>query len=259
MKKVIASLALILLAVPALAVDIAKDPAVVIEGSSTVYENVMNRGDAAVVSIIDGTFSDMSAYYAAGLTAAGYAPDVIFDPLGGGDYSAYLIVICDTGDMWWYPTNGFPSADFMAYMDGGGKFAMIGQDFLYATGEYGFATAYLGMGSVIEDTNYSDAGQLDWTGTAGGALEGMSDSMLPCFASNPWFTDAVTPTSTGVCMWGSPMAPGPQEGGSATTYSLLSTVEFGCGGVDVVGAIAAYLFGSTATDATSISSVKSLY
>jgi len=64
---------------------------VVIEGTSTPYDNVIVRGDVAVISYLDGTFTDLSGYYMTGMTNAGYTPDLYYDPHGSVDYSSYLI------------------------------------------------------------------------------------------------------------------------------------------------------------------------
>jgi hypothetical protein len=261
MKRVIAAFALLLLAVPVLAADIARDPAVVIEGVQTTYTDVMLRGDACVVGLIDGTFTDVTPYYAAGLTAAGYIPDVIYDPAGGTSYAGYSIVFATSSDLWWGPsafTWGAVQADFGAYMDAGGRLMAVGQDWIYSSGGSAFHASYLGLASVVEDVNYNDTGSMSWNGTAAGPLAGLTGSMLPCFTANPWFTDQITAATQGLVQWSSPLAPAYKEGGCLAVKGGFSVVEFGCGTVDVVGPIAAW-FDDIATGESSISAVKALY
>ncbi len=259
MKKVIATLAMVaLFAGAAMAADIAKDPAVYVEGVYTPGDDINNRGDVAVVGLYEGTFTDLSGYYLTGYSNAGYTPDLFLDPLGGVDYSSFLQVLVSTSDNWWGTDFGTEIPVLAAYMDGGGRCIVVGQDWLYGSGDYGFASTYLGMAGAVEDLNYGDEGMMDWTGTAGGPLDGLADSLLPCFEANPWFTDMVDPSAQGLAMWGTPMAPGPQEGGCAATTGMLSTVEFGCGNIDVVGNLAAW-FTPTATEEASFSTLKTLY
>lgn len=261
--KVIATLSLLLmLAAPVLAADAAKDPNVVINVEARDYQDQIYRGDAAVVAIIDGTFTDLSMVYGDALVAAGKTPDIFIDPMGAVDYSGYDIVIGDCADLWWAFDWVADEAAFAAYIDGGGKFFFVGQDYFYSRGGInGLPADYLGVAGVIEDTNYGDAEMMDWTGTEGGPLAGLADSMMPCFASNPWYTDNVDPGGTGLVMWGSPIAPGPQEGGSITLSAGYSAVEFGCGAVtnDVVAYLLAYFGGSTATEEMSWSAVKAQF
>jgi hypothetical protein len=259
MKRVIAALALILIAVPAFAADIAKDPAVVSEGVQTNYADIILRGDAAVASLNQTTFTDLSGYYAAGLTAAGFTPDVLYDPAGGTDYSAYLIVFADASDNWW-STSPWAAwhADFGAYMAAGGKMVCIGQDWIYGAAGYGFQQTYLGLSGVVEDINYNDTSSMSWTGTNPGPLAGFSGSMVPCFSANPWFTDQIIPASQGVATWSTAAYPGPYQGGCASMMGAFSVIEFGCGTVDAVGPLAGW-FVTTATEETSVSAVKALY
>lgn len=258
MKTVIA-LSLLLIALPLLAADIAKDPAIYIEGTMHLDADVVNRGDAAVAVIYDGTFTDLSGYYAAGLTNAGYSPDIYYDPAGGVDYSGYQIVVATCSDNWWYSIN-YPMEynAWGAYIDGGGNVFLIGQDFLYGSMDYSFPTNYCGLAGAIEDVNYNDASMMTWTGSAGGPLDGMGDSMLPCFSANPWFTDDIMAATQQLCEWSTTDYPGPYGGGSCATQGVFSVVEFGCGTVDVVPYIT-YWYNPTATQEASFSQVKALY
>jgi hypothetical protein len=259
MKRVIAAVLLTLLAVPAFALDIAKDPAVVVNGVQMNYEDTISRGDAAVLGLIQGTFTDLTGYYAAGLTAAGFTPDVLYDPAGGTDYSAYLIVFASASDNWWSSSPWATwHADLGAYMTAGGKVVAVGQDWLYGAASYTFQTTYLGMASVIEDVNYNDTTTMTWNGTNPGPLAGMTGSMIPCFASNPWFTDQITPSTQGLATWETTAYPGAKQGGCASAMGAFCVIEFGCGTVDAVGDLAAW-FVTTATEDASLSAVKALY
>jgi hypothetical protein len=151
-------------------------------------------------------------------------------------------------------------AAWRSYMDGGGLVILVGQDFVYGSGDLALLTGYFGVASVVEDLNYNDPGLMNWTGTAGGPLDGLAGSMMPCFAANPWFTDQVNPAggAAGVATWSSPLYPAGAQGGAATLYSLFSAIEFGCGSVDVVGHMT-FWFQPTATENASISSIKALY
>ena len=86
--------------------------------------------------------------------------------------------------------------------------------------------------------------------------------MTPCFWTNPWYTDHVTPSAyaAGVATWSTPTYAG-GEAGSALNWPgrIFSTVEFGCGGVDVVYSMVLWFYFIVATDKTSFSMVKALY
>ncbi len=260
MKKVIVSLLMLALATSAFAADIAKGPAVV-DGTVTNYASTMNRGDAAVVNIIDGTFTDHSAYYMAGLTAAGFTPDNHYDPMGTVDYSIYTYVVVSTSDNWWaavsYPTE-IPL--WGAYMDAGGKMFLAGQDFLWGSGDVGFAMSYFGLTSETQDIA-DGALDINWTGTdvlsgQNGVITGgdYAGDPNPCFGSNGWYTDDVS-GAFGLADWdqGGAVA----GGGTASATNVFSVLEFACSGVDIVGTVTAW--GSTATETNSLSAVKALY
>lgn len=259
MKKVIASLALLMMALPVFAMDIAKDPAVYVEGTQQYNENITGRGTAAVAVIYDGTFFDGSAYYVAGLGNAGLTADVYYDPAGGVDYSGYDVVVADCGDNWWYSLN-YPAEinAWAAYCDGGGSVFLIGQDFLYGSADYTFPTVYCGMASAFEDVNYNDISAMTYVGSAGGPIEGLSDTMLPCFEANPWFTDDIVAATQQLCEWTTVDFGGPYGGGSCAAAGVFSVVEFACGVTDVVPGVV-YWYNPTATQDKSFGEVKTLY
>ena len=260
MKRAIVFLGILTLASVALAADIAKDPSITIDGVYTPSTDIINadRAATAVISLYEGTFTDLSGYYINGLTNAGHTVDYFPDPMGGAPYGDYDLALVTSSDNWWGTNFALEIPALSTYMDAGGKVIIVGQDWLWGSGDYGFAIAYLGMAGAMEDVNGNDYDALTWNGTAGGPLNGQTDSYIPCFASNGWYTDTIDPASQGLAMWGSPFAPGPQEGGCVGATGLLSSVEFGCGQFDAVGYLAAWYL-TTATEPASFSSVKSLY
>jgi hypothetical protein len=250
------------MALPVFAMDIAKDPAVYIEGIVLNQEDVNNRGTAAVAVLNDGTFADLSGYYATGLTNSGFGADIYYDPAGGVDYSGYDIVVATAADNWWASVN-YPMeiTAWAAYADGGGKVLLVGQDFLWGSQDYSFPVNYCGMASATEDVASADASELTWVGTAGGPLEGMTDSFLDCFEANDWYTDDITAASQQIAEWSTVNAGGPYGSGSAAASGIFSATEFGCGNVDVIFGTLTYfgLLDPTSTGDATFSSVKALY
>ena len=258
MKKVIV-FALLALAVPAMAADIAKSPMVYSEGVVTQYNDTINRGNVAVAALLDGTFQDLAPIYAAAISALGCSPDIYYDPAGSINYGAlgYDLVVATCSDNWWYSVN-YPMeiSAWSTYMAGGGKIILVGQDFLYGSGDYSFPTTYCGMTTAVEDVNYNDSTTLTLTGL--GPLAGFGDSMVPCFTANPWFTDNVH-GSTNIGNWSTSGYPGPYGAGSASMVGIFSVVEFGCGNCNgAVSYLAAWLQ-VTPTEAQSLSAIKALY
>jgi hypothetical protein len=243
MRVAFVLVAALLLAGSAMAADIAKGPEYV-EGTVVDYTDSYSRGDVLIVSIIAGTFTDVAPVYASAFAANGKTADTVYDPAGAWpDMSGYTTCLISTSDNWWdsYDYTG----DFAAagsYVDGGGCLWVVGQDFIYGSALYGglaFAQSYLGVASVVEDVNYNDPDPLEWFGTAGGPLDGMYAAMMPCFASNPWFTDDVTPAGQGLADWSSTLGSG-QAGSVSGFNTMFSAVEFGCDPTtinDVVGAL----------------------
>lgn len=236
-----------MLAAPAIGADIAKGPDVV-DGVVTPHQNVIgNRSDVLVVSVIAGTFTDLGPTWVGAFNGAGYSADLIYDPAGSWPaLSGYACVMVDHSDNWW--SGYWVDADesvLASYQDGAGCVFLVGQDFLYARGGYaGWPANYLGIAGASEDANYDDSGTLEWQGTSLGPLDGLAGSLVPCFWSNPWFTDEIDPVSQGLVTWSSPLY-GPAEGGSTNSsrYGAFSSVEFACGGqaTDVALAIILYL------------------
>jgi len=267
MRLVIGLLALVLVAAPAFAADVAKDEGVVIEGVYTPHQNdydASNPGAALVASIIAGTFTDLAPAYAGALAAAGESPvDTIYDPMGVwpalGGYNS-VTVTCS--DLWW--AGYFLASDestLASYVAGGGCLFLIGQDYIYQRGGYaGFPANTFGIGYVYEDANYNDASSMSFVGTAGGPIDGVAGGGFPCFASNPWFTDDVTPTTTGLVTWTSDLW-GPAEGGAVLDKAAFSAVEFGClsGLNDVVAGLLGLCGGPVPTENTTWGAVKGMF
>ncbi|MDM7917338.1 MAG: hypothetical protein QUU85_19045 [Candidatus Eisenbacteria bacterium] len=231
---ILLALLLLLIAGTAAARDVAKNDQV-IDGIVTPHANQIdaeNRGADLVVSIIAGTFTDLGPAYRSALLAIGEGPvDLIYDPMGNWpSLSGYTTVLVTCSDLWW--SGYFLAADeqqLAAHLDTNGCVTLIGQDYLYQRGGYaGFPANYLGVAGANEDANYNDSGELSWQGRTGGPLEGVSGSMYPCFAANPWFTDEISPASQGLVTWASPLY-GPAEGGTQLSFAVFSAVEFACG------------------------------
>jgi hypothetical protein len=247
MRLVLGFLALVLIAGPAFAADMAKSEGVVIEGVYTPHQNdfdASNPGSALVASIIAGTFTDQAPAYQGALVAAGESPvDLLYDPMGvwpalGG----YTSVTVTCSDLWW--AGYFLASDeavLASYVAGGGCLFLIGQDYIYQRGSYaGFPTDTFGIGYVYEDANYGDT-FLEYVGTAGGPIDGLSGSGSDCFGGvNQFFTDDITPTTTGLATWTSATW-GPAEGGAVLNKAAFSTVEFAC--MNNLNAVVAGLLG----------------
>ncbi|MFB3907212.1 MAG: hypothetical protein ACE15D_02315 [Candidatus Eisenbacteria bacterium] len=267
MRVVLVLLAVLLIAGTAVARDVAKNDQV-IEGVYTPHSNQIdseNPGSALVVSIIAGTFTDLGPAYVSALTAAGEAPvDLIYDPMGNWPSTAgYTSLTVDCSDLWW--SGYFLTGDenqIAAFLDAGKCAWVIGQDYLYQRGSYtGFPQTYLGVAGAYEDANYNDASSMTYDGTAGGPLEGVSGSMFPCMASNPWFTDEIYPLSQGLVTWSSDLY-GPAEGGSVLNAAAFSTVEYGCDDAAALTGVMQHLLalcGPVATQEKSWGSLKGLY
>lgn len=263
MRIALVLLAAAVIVTPALGADIAKGPNVV-EGVYTQYQNsVGNRADALVVSVIEGVFTDVGPTWVGGFVAAGYSADLVYDAVPS--LAGYQCVLVDFSDNWWLTNwSGVDESTLAAYQDGGGCVFLVGQDFLYGRPGYaGYPANYLGIAGAYEDANYNDAGLLEWFGSTGGPIDGLSGSMYPCFSANPWFTDEIYPASQGFVTWISPLY-GPAEGGSvnATKKGAFSTVEFGCGTQtgEVVAAVMTNLCGGIVpTKDASWGQVKGLF
>lgn len=256
MRVVLALFAILLLAGSAGAADIARGPAVV-EGQYTPHQNVLNRGDALVVSIIQATFTDLGPTWQGALGNA----DLIYDPNGSyPDLSPYTLILVDTSDMWWTYTFTGDEAVWTSFHDAGNCVWVVGQDYLYSRGFWtGFPQTVLGLASVVEDVA-NNSTLIDWAGSAGGIVDGMVGTISACFASNGFYTDNVTPATIGVADWTDEFGMGGQAGCQAVDAGL-STLEFGCG--PDVGAVAAairtYCGGTTPTNNASWGQIKQMF
>lgn len=270
MRAVLVLPVLALIAAPALAGDIARSPDVEFEGTYVEHQDQIgdaeHRGLSLVASVTAGLFTDLGPAYVAALDVVGAGPaDLIYDP--GGVWpplGGYQIVLVSMSDTWW--SGYFLEADeavLASFIDSGGCFLLVGQDYLYARGFYtGFPMTHLGLGSVYEDANYEDYGTMNYDGTFGGPLNGVSGSMAPCFLANPWFTDDVTPAVQGLVTWTTP-AWGPAEGGCVLGNAGLSTVEFACDGANLANAMSGIFYNLcyhiTPVETTSWGAIRGLF
>jgi hypothetical protein len=193
-----------------------------------------------VASVIEGVFTDLGPAFQAALVNAGETADLIYDPAGvWPDLSGYNEVLVTFSDNWWGTIWSPTDEDVLAaYLDAGGCVFIIGQDYLYFRGtNIGFPMDYLGVCDYVDDLNFGDT-QVDWTGTAGGPLDGQSGTIFACYASNSFYTDQVFPCVQGLVEWTSAQVPTPVEGGSVMGSVLvgglrlrrLGSARFGGGG-----------------------------
>jgi hypothetical protein len=262
MRKVIVLLALTALAAaPVLAESVARNGNVA--PVYTTYENDLGRGPGLVCSITEGTFTDLGPIFQVALTNAGYTADLIYDPLGvWPPLGGYDVVAVTTNDDWW-STPGFTAADeaiLAAYLDTGGLVIFEGQDYLYMRGGFfGFPQTHLGVTGANEDLAYDDV-NLQWFGTLGGPLDGQSQAIMACFASNGFFTDQIFPATQGLAEWISDSNPNLVEGGSVVSNAIFSTIAMGCGDLDtVIACDMAYLTGGTPVEDSSWGAIKGIY
>jgi hypothetical protein len=259
MRKVLALLAILTLVGSASAADIARGPEVV-EGIPTDHQNDFRGTDVLIVSVVVEVFTDLAPIYADAFTANGWTPSIIYDPMGNFDPTEYDMLLISSSDNWWDTYDWGPDILVAsAYMDGGGCCVVVGQDFLYSSELYGglaFLQDYFDVLDVLQDVNFGDASAMLWFGE--GMLDGIMDTMLPCFEANPWFTDDVFPNTQGIASWCTDLACG--QGGSQTPFSMFSVVEFACGAVvkDVVLRWMDFCK-PTPTEQTSWGQIKSLF
>jgi hypothetical protein len=223
------------------------------QGSS----NVLPQGDLLICSATAGTFIELSAEYEAAALAAGAASTSVIvetesdapfpfpSPMTAAEYEVVFLLMADN---WWGPNStptipegGFSATDeaaLAAYMDTGGKLYFSGQDYIWGRGNItGFPQLYLGIAAIVEDVNFGDT-NVDYTGVTGGAMEGLSGSLVmdeltpPCDGANPFYTDDITPFFDGLADFTS--APSGETGQCGTTYdvvaykTIFTTLEFGC-------------------------------
>ena len=240
MRIALVILAVLLLAGTAMAADMARGPAYVESTNITYEDQYQQRADALVISIIEGTFWDLGPTYADAFTANGLVADVIYDPAGTFDPSTYSMVVYSTSDNWWDTyAYGSDLTVLATYVDGGGCLMIVGQDFLWGSGVGGgmaFVQTYCYVVDVTQDVLWSGVGPMDYSGTAGGFIEGISCVISPWSDTNFFFTDDVYMTGQGVVTWTSD-GYGPAEGGSQDV-AIFSAVEFGAAPElnDIIGA-----------------------
>ncbi|MGD8396067.1 MAG: hypothetical protein PVF43_11385 [Candidatus Eiseniibacteriota bacterium] len=129
-------------------------------------------------------------------------------------------------------------ANIEAYLLTGGTMLFIAQDYLYARGNAsGFPQIYLGVAAYTDDINADDT-DVAYTGVAGGPLDGLSGNLhaetggVPCFESNPFFTDDIVPLMLGLADYTS--MPSNVSGQVGSTVDLgpvkvvFGTIDFGC-------------------------------
>jgi len=236
-----------------------------------------------------GTFDNMAPYYTTAIQALGFTVTNIEDPaLGPFPFPAvftsteYCVVVVLTNDNWWGVNgNGQPEANvslqdenrLAAYMDTGGKMLFSGQDYLFGRGNGGgFPQIYLGIASYVEDVNFDDT-NITFSGVAGGAMAGLNGSLsingAPCWTTaNNFYTDGITPFSTGLVNWNS--SPSGTSGQGGTTWdtgafrTVFTSVEFACGPTAQlnadVAAIYAYLRGSsTSVEPSTWGEIKDMF
>lgn len=263
MRKVFTILALTaVMAAPVLAESVARDGNV--PPTYTTHTNTLGRGPALVCSITEAIFTDLGPSFQTACNNAGYAADLIYDPLGAWpSLTGYDVIVVTTNDDWW-STPGFTAADeaiLAAFIDGGGKVIFEGQDYIYMRGSYmGFPNTHLGVNGANQDLNGNDP-DISWVGTAGGPLAGLSSSFVACFSANLFYTDEIIPASQGLAEWTSPTYPMNSEGGSVVTNAIFSAIAFGCDGMldTIIAADLTYLFGTTPTEDASWGQIKGMY
>ncbi len=214
----------------------------------------------AVVSIFAGEVPDFSDYYSEALSYSQNV-DIIHNPGGAVDYSYYAGVIVSMADLWWQAEgHAQEMAAWAAFIDTGGWFVLVGQDFIFSLqGDLTFPHTYLGVVDVTEDANWGDLGLMQVEGTSGGPLQGLEWSATPCFGGF-WFTDVIVPQHQGVVKWSSPLSPEFQEGGSVFNNRIIfSTVELACSGDPSLVTWLWIWARPTATETSSFSAIKNRY
>jgi len=201
-----------------------------------------------------GVFSNLAPNYQAAFTAAGAASvSTITNPSQGpfpfpvpftsNEFGTIAIL---TNDNWHGASGGTPEANCSlqdetrigGYMDTGGHMLFSGQDFLFARGNgNGFPQIYLGVQVYTDDINFGDT-NVTYNGIAGGALNGLSGSLVadvglvPCFAANPFFNDDVISFGGGLATYNS--QPSGVNGQCGTTWdpgpfrTVFTSLDFAC-------------------------------
>jgi len=237
-----------------------------------------------------GVFTNLAPNYAAAFTAAGATsvtsitdgadgPFAFPVPFTSAEYGTAAIL---SNENWWGAfSTAAPEANvslqdeakITAYMDTGGNLLFSGQDYLFARGNgAGFPQIYLGIQNYIDDVNFDD-NSMTFSGVAGGAMAGLNGSLsingAPCWTTaNNFYTDGITPFSTGLVNWNS--SPSGTSGQGGTTWdtgafrTVFSAVELACGPTAQfntdVAAIYAYLRGSsTSVEPSTWGEIKDMF
>jgi hypothetical protein len=262
MRKVIGiGLLLSLVALPAFAADIAKDPNVTIQGQYSPGTPQFRQGSAIVVSITEGVFTDLGPAYQTALSNAGATPaDIAYDPAINGwpNLANYDMVLVSSSDNWWMTGQSAVEGPMLQYT---GCLVVVGQDYAYGTGPTAGFSARFGIASLFHDVNFGDASLMTLAGL--GPFLANADSGLPCFGGvNPWFTDDVTPNGQPTADWSDGGFSG-QGGAEFGGDSIFSSNEFGCMGnlQQWVDDMAAYcgIGGGTPTEQSTWSQLKDTY
>ena len=263
MKKALACASVLaLLAAPAFAIDIAKDPNVVVDGVSQGYTNDLRNGNAIVISVTVDTFSDNAPLYQTALTDAGLVVDLVYDPQLNGwpDLSGYKLVVVVYNDCWWDASLGaFSAADEAILAAYSGALVIVGQDYLFSVG-IGFAGPRFGFSSVIEDINFGTLATMDIDGLPGGPFDGLAGAgAVCCWETNCWFTDDILDAGTPTQDW----ADGDGfsgQGGSAVADGIFSVNAYECFELGPwADAMVSWLKGGTPTEEASWTDVKAAY
>jgi hypothetical protein len=193
------------------------------------------QADALVVSVIIGTFTDGGPAWQTALNNAGVPSDIYYDPQdpvnGWPDLTPYEMVVIVYNDVWWDVSQGaFGPADEAVMAGYGGILVIIGQDYIWSTGGGAGPSTWLmsrfNITSVVEDVNFGDLDEMTLTGSVGGPFEGLTDTGLPCWVDNGWFTDDVSHTGIPTQDWVSPLGSG--HGGVFVSDGLFSTNAYEC-------------------------------
>jgi hypothetical protein len=170
----------------------------------------------------DDNTPDVRGYYTSALETLGYDFDLFEVGAGGAgpalsDIEGYSVVIWFSGDKYQTGGGAGPNAAdevaLSAYLDGGGRFFLSSQDYLYDMGRTGFGRDYLGIGQYVDDTG-------DATTKHGVPGDPVGAGLGPYPLSYPpgmlEFGDSVTPTVAGSVAFRSR-----ETGGSNLDLSML--------------------------------------
>jgi len=173
-------------------------------------------GDVSILLVDDDhssllDFTDVTPIFTAALDAAGYTDYTVIEvDVEGGDgpdlatLEAYSLVLWYTGEGWQggQTLTANDEANLGAYIDGGGKLFLSGQDYLWdiygSTTNFGagsFPHDYLGLNSVTQDVwSLQDPIAELAIGQSGSAAEGMAFNLADIFttAKDGLYIDQIT-------------------------------------------------------------------